>query len=373
MITTLLTPEILVLLSRSNTLKLKPTDKLLLMLKKLLMPGELDSPQAQDWFKDQTQLIMILMALDQETLALKLRINIPQLRLQDKLPLMLKRQLMPGEKDRLQTLDQSYHLFNLEKFQTVILITVVFSLLLSPKLKRKLRILDKLLLINKLLLMHGETDGPPTPAQFSHTDLFKVELSQMDIPSTTISFLIQSRRLTLMPKPQDKLLLIDKLLLMHGETDGPPTLAQSTHTDLFKVELSQMVTPTTTISFLIPSRRLTLMPKPQDKLLLIDKLLLMHGETDGPPTPAQSTHMDLFKAELFQMVTPTTTEFFLPLSTRLTLMLKPQDKLPLIDKLLLMHGEMDGLQTLAQSTLTVFSLKETQDQTQLITTFTSKL
>ena len=115
------------------------------------------------------------------------------------------------------------------------------------------------------------------------------------------------------------------------------------------------------------------MLRPQDKLPLIDKLQLMPGETDGPPTPAQSTHTDLFKAELFQMVTPTTTEFFLPLSTRLTLMLRPLDKLPLIDKLLLMHGEMDGLQTLAQSTHTVFSLKETQDQTQLITTFTSKL
>jgi len=66
-ITTLLTLVILLLQSRNNTINKKMIDKLLLMHKKLLMHGEQDLPQVQDLCKDKTQLMLILMAQDLET------------------------------------------------------------------------------------------------------------------------------------------------------------------------------------------------------------------------------------------------------------------------------------------------------------------
>jgi len=75
-----------------------------------------------------------------------------------------------------------------------------------------------------------------------------------------------------------------------------------------------MVTLSTTESFPIPFTKLTLTPRPLDKLPLMLNKLPMSGETDGLPIPDQSTHMDLLNIELTQMVTLITMEFFPTLS-----------------------------------------------------------
>jgi hypothetical protein len=123
-----------------------------------------------------------------------------------------------------------------------------------------------------------------------------------------------------------------------------------------------MDTPSTTVSSLTLSSRPTLMLRPQDKTPLTSNKLLMSGETDGLITLVQSlTHMVLLKEELFQMDILSTTVSSLTPSLRHTLMLKPLDKLPLMPKKNPMFGEMDLLPTLDQS-LTILNFK-----TQLIT------
>jgi hypothetical protein len=136
-------------------------------------------------------------------------------------------------------------------------------------------------------LMHGEMDSLPTLDQLSTT--FREEQFQMDTLSTTVSFLILSLRPTLMLKPLDKLPLMPKRNLMHGEMDSLLTLDQLSTT--FREEQFQMDTLSTTVSFLILSLRLTLMLKLPDKLPLMPKKNLMLGETDSLPTLDQLSTM----------------------------------------------------------------------------------
>jgi hypothetical protein len=98
------TMMLLLMPSRSNTVKLNNSDKTKLMLKRMLINGERDSPQAQAQlskmpFNWKTLLIMITMPLIQVTLVIQSRSNTLKLRKIDGLPLKLKKLLMPGELD----------------------------------------------------------------------------------------------------------------------------------------------------------------------------------------------------------------------------------------------------------------------------------
>jgi hypothetical protein len=74
---------------------------------------------------------------------------------------------------------------------------------------------------------------------------------------------------------------------MSGEMDGPPIPELSTHMDLPNIELSQMVTLSTTESFPIPFSRPTPMPRLLEKLPLMLKRNPMSGEMDSLPTQDQ--------------------------------------------------------------------------------------
>merc|ERR1712086_345309 len=206
-----------------------------------------------------------------------------------------------------------------------------------------LRSKDKLLLMLKRNLMPGELDLLQTRAQF--LNLSKRELTQMVILSTTESSPIPFSRLTLTPRPPDKLPSMLKKNQMLGETDLPLTQDQSL--TMSKREQTQMVTPSTTESSPIPFSRLTLMPRPPDKLPSMPKKNQMLGETDLPLT--QDQLLTTSKREPTQMVTPLTTVSFLTQSSRLTPMLRLPELLPLMPKRNQMPGETDGLLTQDQS------------------------
>jgi len=291
------------------------------------------------------------MAQDQEILPMISRLNTLMLKLQELLLLMLKRSLMHGELDLPQTQDQLLLMPKLEQSQMVTPSTMEFFPIPSLRPILMLKLLDKLPSMLKRNLMHGETDGPPTLDQsLIHMDLFKLEKSQMDMP-LTMEF---SHHLLTRPKLKlkilDKLLLISKPLLMYGEMDGLKTLVQSTHMDLFKDKPTQMDTLTTVEFFLIQLKQPTMLLKSKDKLLLMLKRNLMHGELDLLQTQAQ--FLNLSKREPTQMVIPSITESFLTQSLRLTptprLLDKPQSML----KRNPMPGETDLPPTLDQSLTT---------------------
>merc|ERR1712086_622563 len=156
-----------------------------------------------------------------------------------------------------------------------------------------LRSKDKLLLMLKRNLMPGELDLLQTRAQF--LNLYKRELTQMVILSTTESSPIPFSRLTLTPRPPDKLLSMPKKNQMLGETDLP--LTQDQLLTMSKREPTQMVTPSTTVSFLTQSSRLTPMLRLPELLPLMPKRNQMPGETDGLLTQDQSFHTHKYKIQ----------------------------------------------------------------------------
>jgi hypothetical protein len=179
-------------------------------------------------------------------------------------------------------------------------------------------------------------------------DLCNKPQFQMDIPTITESFLLLSSRHIPMLRLLDKLPLINNKLLMSGETDGLITPVLSlTHTVFTKLEPTQMVTPSTTVFFLLPSSRPTLMPKPLEPLLLPLNKNLMHGETDSLPTLDQL--LTTPKSQQFQMDIPSTMVSFLIPSKRLTPTLRPRELPPLMLNKNPMPGEKDSLPTLDQS------------------------
>merc|ERR1712086_866680 len=268
-----------------------------------------------------------------------------KLKILDKLLLISKPLLMYGEMDGLKTLVQSTHmdLFKDKPTQMDTLTTVEFFLIQLKQPMMLLRSKDKLLLMLKRNLMPGELDLLQTRAQF--LNLYKRELTQMVILSTTESSPIPFSKLTLTPRPPDKLPSMPKKNQMLGETDLPLTQDQSLTTS--KREQTQMVTPSTTESSPIPFLRLTLTPRPPDKLPLMPKRNQMLGETDLPLTLDQSLTMS--KREPTQMVIPSITVSFLTQSSRLTPMLRLPELLPLMPKRNQMPGETDGLLTQDQS------------------------
>jgi hypothetical protein len=100
------TVMLLVLLLRKLTLMLRTSDKIKLMPKKLLTNGELDGlhHQAQLLYH-KTQLILITMLLIQVILLLLSKNNTPLKKTTELLPLMLKKLLMLGELDLPQVQD----------------------------------------------------------------------------------------------------------------------------------------------------------------------------------------------------------------------------------------------------------------------------
>jgi hypothetical protein len=88
-------------------------------------------------------------------------------KLPDKHLLMPKRNLMHGEMDSLPTLDQLSTTFREEQFQMDTLSTTVSFLILSLRLTLMLKLPDKLPLMPKKNLMLGETDSLPTLDQLS--------------------------------------------------------------------------------------------------------------------------------------------------------------------------------------------------------------
>jgi len=130
-------------------------------------------------------MMLIHMAQDQEILPTISRLNTLMLKLQELQLLMLKRSLMHGELDSLQTQDQLLPMLKLEQSQMAIPSTMEFFPILSKRPTLMLKLLDKLPSMLKRNLMPGETDGPLTPDQsHTHMDLFKLEKSQTDMPST---------------------------------------------------------------------------------------------------------------------------------------------------------------------------------------------
>jgi len=363
--------EILLMKSRHNIPMLNPQDNLMLLLKKRLMHGELDLlllHQLLNYLKlEQSQ--MVTPSTMEFSPILSKRPTL-MLKLLDKPLLMLKRNLMPGEMDGPPTLDQSHihmDLFKLEKSQMDMHSTMEFSHHLLKRPKRKLKILDKLLLISKLLLMYGETDGLKTLVLFTHMDLFKDKPTQMDTLTTVEFFLIQSKQPTMLLRSKDKLLLTLKRNLMPGEKDLLQTQAQ--FLNLFKREPTQMDIPITMVSFLTLSSRLTPMPRLLEKPLLMPKRNQMLGETDGLPTLDQS--LTMFKRELTQMAILITAVSFLTQSSRLTQMLRLPELLPLMPKRNQMPGETDGL--LTQDQLSTTSNRELTQMATLITTESSQI
>jgi len=351
--------EILPMKSRLNIPMLNLQDNLMLLLKKRLMHGELDLlllHQLLNYLKlEQSQMVT---PSTMEFSPIPSKKPTLMLKLLDKPLLMLKKNLMHGETDGPLTLDQSHthmDLFRLEKSQTDMLLTMEFShhLLLRPKWK--LKILDKLLLISKLLLMYGEMDGLKTLVQSTHMDLSKDKPTQMDTLTTVEFFLIQLKLLTMLLKSKDKLLLTLKRNLMLGEKDLLQTQAQ--FLNLFKRELTQMVTLSTMVFFLPQSSKLTPMPKQPELLQSMPKKNQMPGEMDGLPTQDQSLIMS--KREPTQMVILSTTESSPIPFLRLTLTPRPLDKLPSMPKKNQMPGETDGLLTQDQS-LTMSKREPTQ-------------
>jgi hypothetical protein len=288
--------------------------------------------------------MLIHIAQDQEILPMISRLNTLTLKLQELLLLMLKRRLMHGELDPLQTQDQLLPMLKLEQSQMVTPSTMEFFLIPFKRPTLMLKLLDKLLLMLKRNLMYGETDTPLTPDQsHTHMDLFKPEKSQMDMPSTTEFSHHLLPRPKWMLKILDKLLLISKLLLMYGEMDGLKALVQSTHMDLFKDKPTQMDTLTTVEFFLIQSKQPMMLLRYKDKLLLTLKRNLIHGELD--PLQTQAQFLNLSKREPTQMDTLSTTVSFLIQLKQLTMLLKLPDKHLLMLKRNLIPGETDGLQT----------------------------
>jgi hypothetical protein len=202
---------------------------------------------------------------------------------------------MYGEMDGLKTLVQSTHM-DLSKdkpTQMDTLTTVEFFLIQLKLLTMLLKSKDKLLLTLKRNLMLGEKDLLQTQAQF--LNLSKREPTQMVTPITTVSFLTQSSRLIPMPRLLEKPQLMPKRDQMPGETDL--LLTQDQSLTMSKREPTQMVTPSTTVSFLTQSSRLTPMLRLPELLPLMPKRNQMPGETDGLLTQDQSFHTLKYKIQ----------------------------------------------------------------------------
>jgi len=101
---------------------------------------------------------------------------------------------------------------------------------------------------------------------------------------------------------------------------------------------SQMHTSYITINLLVTFKHNKMLKRKLDKLKLLIKLLLMPGEMDL--LQVQPLLLKC-KDKVSQIATLNIMVSFQPISKLLTLLLRPQDKLPLMLKKRLTHGEQD--------------------------------
>jgi len=345
------------LLSKIPTLLLRPPDNLPSTPKKLLMPGERDLPQILDlfflWLKVLIEEINLLLMLSTRwPIPSRPPIALPNST--DKIQLTLKKMLMPGEREPPQAQDQS-HLFKVLIEEINLLLLISISLQTQWNLNQtKLSSQDKKLMILKKLPMHGELDILQVQEDLKSTEdlLKKLDITQNPVIITLIDSMTWKptpNLSTLLMKTTDKMVSNKKQLLMPGETQLS-TKDQSLLLDSIKeLELTLLMVILMEPDLEVWKMKLNQpipMPRLLDNPLLIPKKLLMPGERDLPQI------LDQFllwtKKELSQMdTTSTSTTSRLP-SMKLTPLLRQLDKPLLTLKRPLMLGERDPPQTLAK-------------------------
>jgi len=212
--TSFITINLLVIFKHNKMLKRK-LDKLKLLVKLLLMPGEMDLLQVQLLLlkcKDKVYQIAILNIMVSFQLISKLPTLL--LRQQDKLPLMLKKRLTHGEQDSL--LPQQLLLNKNTQFSHISVLGIKkLQLGLINKLTSVTKLLIKVTLLQIILLNQQQmlTSLVVLP-------LCKNQEYQIHILKSMESFLLISKLLTTLLKLKDKLMLMLKRKLTNGETDS---------------------------------------------------------------------------------------------------------------------------------------------------------
>jgi len=217
-------------------------DKLKLLVKLLLIPGEMDLLQVQLLLlkcKDKVSQIAILNIMVSFQPISKLPTLL--LRQQDKLPLMLKKRLTHGEQDSL--LPQ----------QLLLNKDTQFSLILFPMIKKLTPgLINKLTLVTKLpikvtLLQIILLNQPQMLISLVVLPLCKNQEYQIPILKSMESFLLILNLLTTLLKLKDKLMLMLKRKLTNGETDSLhlqlPLLNKDTQSSLILLPMIKKKTP----------------------------------------------------------------------------------------------------------------------------------
>jgi len=231
--TSFITINLLVTFKHNKMLKRK-LDKLKLLIKLLLMPGEMDLLQVQPLLlkcKDKVSQIATLNIMVSFQPISKLLTLL--LRPQDKLPLMLKKRLTHGEQDSL--LPQQLLLNKNIQFSLISVLGIKkLPLGLINKLTSVTRLHIKVTLLQIILL-----NQPQMLTSLEVLPLCKNQEYQIPILKSTESFLLISKLLTTLLKLKDKLMLMLKRKLINGETDSLhlqlPLLNKNTQFSLISV------------------------------------------------------------------------------------------------------------------------------------------
>jgi len=201
--------------SKHNKMLKRKLDKLKLLIKLLLMPGEMDLLQVQPLLlkcKDKVSQIATLNIMVSFQPISKLLTLL--LRPQDKLPLMLKKRLTHGEQDSL--LPQQLLLNKNIQFSLISVLGIKkLPLGLINKLTSVTRLHIKVTLLQIILL-----NQPQMLTSLEVLPLCKNQEYQIPILKSTESFLLISKLLTTLLKLKDKLMLMPKRKLINGETDS---------------------------------------------------------------------------------------------------------------------------------------------------------
>jgi hypothetical protein len=239
--TSFITINLLVTLLHNKMLKRK-LDKLKLLVKLLLMPGEMDLLQVQLLLlkcKDKVSQIAILNIMVSFQPISKLPTLL--LRQQDKLPLMLKKLLTHGDQDLL--LPQQLLLNKNTQFSLILLAMIkkltpglINKLMSATKLPIKVTLLQ-IILLNQPLMLISLVVLP----------LCKNQEYQIPILKSMESFLLILNLLTTLLKLKDKLMLMLKKKLTNGETDSlhlqQPLLNKDTQSSPTLLPMIKLLTP----------------------------------------------------------------------------------------------------------------------------------
>jgi hypothetical protein len=210
-----------------------------------------------------------------------------------------------------------------------ITINLLVTLLHNKMLKRKL---DKLKLLVKLLLMHGEMDLLQVQLLLLKC---KDKVSQIAILNIMVSFQPISKLPTLLLRQQDKLPLMLKKLLTHGDQDlllpQQLLLNKNTQFSLILLAMIKKLTPGL-INKLMSATKLPI------KVTLLQIILL-----NQPLMLISLVVLPLCKNQEYQIPILKSMESFLLILNLLTTLLKLKDKLMLMLKRKLTNGETDSL------------------------------